>query len=86
MKGIKGLIAAAIMAFPIAGTALLSQPASAEVIIRRPVVVRPAPVVRRVPVVVQAPRRVERRVWVAGRWDYSNRQRHWVPGHYEYRR
>ncbi|MBC7971372.1 MAG: YXWGXW repeat-containing protein, partial [Verrucomicrobia bacterium] len=40
----------------------------------------------RTPVVVQAPRRVERRVWVAGRWDYSRRSRVWVPGHYEYRR
>ncbi|MBW4468908.1 MAG: YXWGXW repeat-containing protein [Stenomitos rutilans HA7619-LM2] len=80
MQGIKGVIAAAIMALPIAGTALVLQPASAEVVIRRPVVVR------RAPVVVQAPRRAERRVWVAGRWDYSNRQRHWIPGHYEYRR
>lgn len=78
MKGMKGVIAAAILALPIAGTALLAQPASADIIIRGPVVRRP--------VAVQAPRRVERRTWVAGRWDNSNRQRHWVAGHYEYRR
>lgn len=83
MKGMKGIIAAAIMSLPIAGTALLAQPASADIIIRP--VVRSAPIVRR-PVVVAAPRRVERRVWVAGRWDYSHRNRVWVPAHYEYRR
>lgn len=76
----KGMIAAIILALPIAGTALLSQqPASAEIIIRGSNARRPT-------TVVQAPRRAERKVWVAGHWDYSNRQRHWVPGHYEFRR
>lgn len=78
MKGIKGVFAAAIMALPIAGTALFANPASAEVIIR--------PGVRPPARVVQAPRRAERRVWVAGHWDNSNHHRRWVPGHYEYRR
>lgn len=62
----KGIIAAVVLALPLAATALLPNPASADVIIR-PVFRAPA----RTPVVVQAPRRVERRVWVAGRWDYS---------------
>lgn len=75
----KGLIAAAILALPFAGTALLAKPASAEIIIRGPIVGRPA-------VVAQAPYRAERRVWVAGHWDNSNHHHRWVPGHYEYRR
>ena len=74
----KGLIAAAILALPFAGTALLAKPASAEIIIRG----------QNHPTVVAQTRRVQvqRRVWVAGHWDYTRRNRVWVPGHYEYRR
>ncbi len=72
------IIAAVIIALPLMATTLLPRPASAE-IIRRPIVAHPV-------VVAQSSRRVERRVWVAGHWDYSNHHRRWVPGHYEYRR
>lgn len=74
---VKRTIAAAILLLPIAATALLAKPASAEVIIVRPRGFAP-------PVVVRPPERRDR-FWVPGHWDYTPHGRYWVPGHYDYR-
>jgi hypothetical protein len=65
---IKKILVAAVLATSIGGFAA---PAAAEVYVR---VAPPPPRAEAVP----EPRRG--RVWVAGHWDWRNRQHHWVPG------
>ena len=65
---LKKIVLAATVAAALGGVAI---PASAQVIVR---IAPPPPRAEAVP----APR--HGRVWVAGHWDWRNRQHQWVPG------